>query len=62
LNYLVQLVTNGTLDSSNKKLINEFKPAGKSLPEAWAQIPEKRFFMTILEITQLKVDYSRCYE
>jgi hypothetical protein len=59
LNYLVQLVTNGTLDSSNKKLINEFKLAaeGKSLPEAWAQIPEK-LFMTILEITQLKVDYS----
>jgi hypothetical protein len=60
LNYLVQLVTNGTLDSSNKKLINEFKLAaeGKSLPEAWAQIPEKLAFMTILEITQLKVDYS----
>jgi hypothetical protein len=32
---------------------------GKSLPEAWAQIPEKLAFMTILEITQLKVDYSR---
>jgi photosystem II CP47 chlorophyll apoprotein len=31
---------------------------GKSLPEAWAQIPEKLAFMTILEITQLKVDYS----
>jgi hypothetical protein len=30
---------------------------GKSLPEAWAQI-EKLAFMTILEITQLKVDYS----
>jgi hypothetical protein len=59
LNYLVQLVTNGTLDS-NKKLINEFKLAaeGKSLPEAWAQIPENLLFMTILEITQLKVDYS----
>jgi hypothetical protein len=29
LNYLVQLVTNGTLDSSNKKLINEFKLASR---------------------------------
>jgi hypothetical protein len=31
---------------------------GKSLPEAWAQILKTCFFMTILEITQLKVDYS----
>jgi photosystem II CP47 chlorophyll apoprotein len=34
------------LDSFNKKLINEFKLAseGKSLPEAWAQIPKNLLY------------------
>jgi photosystem II CP47 chlorophyll apoprotein len=42
LNYLVRLVTNGTLDSS-KKLINFKLAEGKSLPEAWAQIEKLAF-------------------
>jgi hypothetical protein len=60
LNYLVQLVTNGTLDSSNKKLINEFKLASrsKSLPEAWAQIPENLLFYDYIGNNPAKGGYS----
>jgi hypothetical protein len=47
LNYLVQLVTNGTLDSSNEidQRVQTSLAEGKSLPEAWAQIPEKLAFL-----------------
>jgi hypothetical protein len=44
---MVRLVTNGTLDSSNEidQRVQTSLAEGKSLPEAWAQIPEKLAFL-----------------